>query len=194
MPGKRAERASVPSAEGTKLCHRLQEDPLVAPPGREGRVSVSKTLEARCTPIGGELTDALGAEEAPTAFCNLPMGVPFQALELFGHRIPHLRGPVALRQSGRHRERKCGGLRPLRVARTEVHIGAGQGPRAAPELLRECGDTGPVARMADQTCLDGIGHHVSELLHDGLVSQQPNDRGLLRVPGRAFPLAQDLGA
>ena len=46
--------------------------------------------------------------------------------------------------------------------------------------------------MANQACLDGVGHHVGELLDDSLLGQQPNHRRLLRVPGGTFPFAKRL--
>lgn len=116
------------------------------------------------------------------------------ALELRRRCVSHILCRVELGQGGRHRERKLDRLGPLRVVRTEVQVGTVELPAAAPELVRKHGDSRPVARMPNQARLDGIGHHVGELLNHCLLGQQSNDRGLLVIPGRTLPLAKHLSA
>ena len=169
------ERLAIGMPKGPELRDRRKECLPLAPSDGKGWVSVSQQLEARGASIGGESTDAVRAEEAPAALVDLRVREALLALELLADRGPHLVRVVAPLQDGRQRERKLDGVGPLRIARVKVHLGAPERPRAASKLLGEHGDTGPVPRMADQACLDGIGHHVGELLEEGLVGQQSND-------------------
>ncbi len=156
-------RDAIRTSECSKLDHCPKEHLPLPTSDCEGRIPVSKGLEAGCSSVRREPSYTLRAKYPPASSLHFSVSQSLLSSKLVGHSLADGLGGVALLQGGRQRKRQLDTIRPVGVVGIEEMLWALDKEPAAPELVRHDGQPRPIFRATHQARFHGIRGDVGEL-------------------------------